>query len=138
MPLMRPLTTKLQKIKVTDFKNTYCPPSHSAIFSFPKNSSSSFQHRAANVFALDSRSSGAGDGEDLKFVETRSPVEVSGVKGGALDEIVSEYTNEPVDGARRTERPLSRLSSSCGTSVGSELEAPRSGWTTRRRDDSLE
>jgi len=79
----------------------HCPPSHSAIFSLAKNSSSSVQHREAKDFALESMSGSSPGVVSLPFTSIRSPVDP--ISGGVTGDTVSERENElPTEGTNRT------------------------------------
>lgn len=82
-------------------------PSHSAIFSLAKNSSSSVQHLAANDFALESIF-GSSPGEvSLPLNIIRSPVDP--ISGGVIGDTVSGRENElPMEGTSLTCRESSR------------------------------
>jgi hypothetical protein len=117
---------------------THLPPSHSAIFSFARNSSSSVQHLTASDLALESISGSSPGVVSLPFNNIRSPVDP--VSGGVIGDTVSERENElPTEGTNRTYRESSRVggSSSRGIREGSEVEAV-DRWWIRSFDESLD
>jgi hypothetical protein len=116
----------------------HLPPSHSAIFSLAKNSSSSAQHLAANDFALELMSGSSPGAVSLPVNNTRSPVEP--ISGGVIGDTPSDRENElPTDGTNRTCRESSRAggSSSRGRREGSEFEAVDLWWI-RNFDESFD
>ena len=117
---------------------THLPPSHSAIFSFARNSSSSVQHLTASDLALESISGSSPGVVSFPLSNIRSPVDP--VSGGVIGDTVSERENElPTEGTKRTYRDSSRDggSSSRGRREGSEVEAV-DRWLIRNFDESLD
>ena len=113
---------------------TYCPPSHSAIFSLAKKSSSSVQHFVARSFALASISTGSSRDWNIR------PFSVSSVKSVCelvhterAGDVASGQPTDADDGTRRTVRwgsvRFAASSSRAGMSDGSELEAVERCWT---------
>ena len=115
---------------------TRLPPSHSAIFSFARNSSSSAQHLAASDLALESISGSSPGEASLPLSNIRSPADP--VSGGVIGDTVSERENElPTEGTKRTCRPSSRTGGSSSRVIreGSEVEAV-GRWRIRNFDGS--